>query len=131
MPDLAITGVSEATLTILRVRAAARDQTLESYLQDLLEREARSGDFTIAARTPHDPERAKAAWANLRRMADEGLFDFDRAVDLNKSVDDGLLRYAMKVLDTDSRTDAITRALHEAVAARGAEEYSASEQQEV
>jgi hypothetical protein len=62
-------------------------------------------------------------------MADEGLFDFDRAVDLNKSVDDGLLRYAMEVLDTDSRTEAITRALHETVAAHGAEQYRVTDQE--
>lgn len=78
-------------------------------------------------RAPAEQERARAAWANLRRMADEeGLFDFDRAIDLNKSVDDGLLRYAMEVLDTDSRADTITRALHETVAAHGAEPYRAT-----
>lgn len=62
-------------------------------------------------------------------MADEGLLDFDRMVDLNKSVDDGLLRYAMKVLDVDSRTEAINRALEEAVVARGAEQYRVTDQE--
>ena len=123
MPDLEIPSVSEATLAILRDRASARGQSLEDYLRELLEREARAITLEQSARTPHDPERAKAAWERMRRMADEGLFDFDRMVDLNKSVDDGLLRYAMKVLDIDSRTDAITRALHEAIEAHGAEQY--------
>ncbi|MDN3241190.1 TetR/AcrR family transcriptional regulator [Glycomyces tritici] len=81
-------------------------------------------------RTPAEEERARAARANLRRTADEGLFDFDRAVDLDKSVDDGLLRYAMEVLDVDSRTDAITRSLHEAVEAREAEPYRVTDKEE-
>ncbi|MCD0442466.1 type II toxin-antitoxin system VapB family antitoxin [Glycomyces sp. A-F 0318] len=129
MPDLEIIGVSEATLALLRDRASARSQPLEEYLRELLEREARTMVREQAARTPHGAERAKAALARLRRMADEGLLDFDRMVDLNKSVDDGLLRYAMKVLDVDSRTEAINRALEEAVVARGAEQYRVTDQE--
>jgi Arc/MetJ family transcription regulator len=51
-------------------------------------------------------------------MADEGAFDFDRVVDLNKSVDETLLQEAMQSLGVDSRTEAINRSLRIAVETR-------------
>ncbi|WP_157974834.1 type II toxin-antitoxin system VapB family antitoxin [Glycomyces dulcitolivorans] len=64
-------------------------------------------------------ERARKALKELQRMAAEGLFDFDLMVDLNKSVDEGLLQQAMRVLEVDTRTEAINRALRIAVDAAG------------
>ncbi|SDD49056.1 hypothetical protein SAMN05216270_104227 [Glycomyces harbinensis] len=67
-------------------------------------------------------EQARAAWENLRRMADEGLFDFDRMADLNKSVDEALLQEAMRELGVDTRTEATNRSLRIAIAASRASE---------
>jgi len=55
-------------------------------------------------------------------MADEGVFDFDRMVDLNKSVDEALLQVAMQALGVATRTEAINRSLRIAIeSARTAE----------
>jgi Arc/MetJ family transcription regulator len=48
-------------------------------------------------------------------MADEGAFEFDRIVDLNKSVDEALLQEAMRALSVDTRTEAINRSLRIAI----------------
>jgi plasmid stability protein len=40
MPTLRITGISDETLARLRSRAAAKQQSLEGYIRDLIEREA-------------------------------------------------------------------------------------------
>lgn len=52
-------------------------------------------------------------------MRKEGLFDLDRIVDLNKSIDETLLQQAMKVLKVDTRTEAINRALRIAIETAG------------
>lgn len=75
--------------------------------------EERSAVFSEASCTT--PEQRRAEWEDLRRMADEGLIDFDRATDLNKSVDEGLLQEAMKALRVDTRTEAINQALRIAI----------------
>lgn len=64
-------------------------------------------------------EKARAAWENLRRMADEGAFDFDRIIGLDKSVDEALLQEAMEVLGVDTRAEAINRSLRIAIEASG------------
>ncbi|MFB9658395.1 hypothetical protein ACFQS3_19345 [Glycomyces mayteni] len=50
MTTLSVRDVSEDALSILRVRAAAKRQSLQAYVRDLLEREANALSIEQAAR---------------------------------------------------------------------------------
>ncbi|SDD49095.1 FitA-like ribbon-helix-helix domain-containing protein [Glycomyces harbinensis] len=50
MTDLSVREVSEETLSALKVRAAAKRQSLQAYIRDLLDREAYALSIEQAAR---------------------------------------------------------------------------------
>jgi plasmid stability protein len=50
MTDLSVRDVSEDALSVLRIRAAAKRQSLQAFVRDLIEREAHALSIEEAAR---------------------------------------------------------------------------------